>query len=69
MMSASDIKVLLPTLTVPSHEQWIIGKTSPLSSDLEEFRGIPFGFVPRRWQHSEIRLSLPSDRYDASQNG
>ncbi|KAF8853850.1 alpha/beta-hydrolase [Acephala macrosclerotiorum] len=68
-MSSSIVEVALPTQAAPSCEQWIIGKKSPLTTDLEEFRGIPFGYVPGRWKHSELRLSLPSDRYDATRNG
>lgn len=68
-MPASIVEVLLPTQTVPSEEQWVIGKNSPLTPDLEEFRGVPFGYVPGRWKHSELRVSLPSKRYDASRNG
>ena len=68
-MSTSTTEVLLPTHTTPSYKQWVVGRKSPLTHELEEFRGIPFGLIPGRWKHSEIRLSLPSDRYDASRNG
>ncbi|CZR63734.1 uncharacterized protein PAC_13631 [Phialocephala subalpina] len=68
-MSSSIVEVALPTQTVPGYEQLVIGKKSLLTIDLEEFRGIPFGYVPGRWKHSELRLSLPSERYEALHNG
>ncbi|KAH8666578.1 para-nitrobenzyl esterase [Xylariales sp. PMI_506] len=61
--------VELPTWTQPSYVQTIVGKTSPLSADLEEFRGIPYGIVNGRWEHSQLRTSLPQDIYDATKNG
>ncbi|KUJ09746.1 putative carboxylesterase [Mollisia scopiformis] len=68
-MATFDVEITLPTQTAPSYDQLVVGKKSPLTSDLEEFRGIPFGFVPGRWRHSELRVSLPSDKYDATRNG
>lgn len=61
--------VSLPTLTVPSYEQKVIGKKSCSAAVVEEFRGIPYGIVPARWQHSLLRTSLPEDVFDASRNG
>lgn len=61
--------VELPTHTNPSYTQTLIGKKSPISPDVEEFRGIPFGIIPGRWEHSVPRQSLPLDKYHAIQNG
>ncbi|KAI9147081.1 Para-nitrobenzyl esterase [Paramyrothecium foliicola] len=61
--------VLLPTYSVPSYAQTIVGKQSPISDDVEEFRGIPYGHVPGRWEHSRLRDRLPSDTFDATKNG
>lgn len=61
--------VRLPTHTFPSYEQLVIGKTSSLTSTIEEFRGIPYGHVPRRWEHSLLRTNLPHDIFDASCHG
>jgi hypothetical protein len=61
--------VTIPTLTVPSHSQKIIGKKSHVSAEVEEFRGIPYGIVPARWEHSILRTSLPQDVYYATSNG
>jgi hypothetical protein len=61
--------VTLPTSTSPEYVQQVVGRKSQLSSDIEEFRGIPYGVVPARWEHSLLRQSLPQDIYDASSNG
>lgn len=61
--------VHLPTSTVPTYEQTLIGTTSAYVADIEEFRGIPYGNVPGRWQHSVMRTHLPTDVFDASRNG
>jgi hypothetical protein len=63
------IIISLPTLTVPSYEQKVIGKKSSSAPGIEEFRGIPYGIVPARWQHSLLRKNLPEDMFDASSNG
>lgn len=68
-MAKSSVVVELPTHTVPIRNQQILGKKSSLSSDVEEFRGIPFGFVPGRWQHSQVRRNLPQDVFSAFHNG
>jgi len=68
--SSTDIVgVTIPTHTTPSYAQKIVGKKSPLSSDVEEFRGIPFGIVPARWEHSTLRDKLPADIFEAFKNG
>lgn len=69
VMAESPVLVVLPTHTEPVYEQQILGQKSPLSSDLDEFRGIPFGVVPGRWQHSHVRDKLPEDVYSATSNG
>lgn len=69
IMAESPVLVVLPTHTEPVYEQQVMGKKSPLSSDLDEFRGIPFGVVPGRWQHSYVRDKLPEDVYSARSNG
>ncbi|CAK7223978.1 hypothetical protein SBRCBS47491_005391 [Sporothrix bragantina] len=61
--------VRLPTWESPSVLQTVVGKVSPLSSDLEEFRGIPYGTVSARWEQSQLRTRLPSNVFDATQNG
>ncbi|KAH0496116.1 hypothetical protein TgHK011_003496 [Trichoderma gracile] len=61
--------VLLPTATVPSYLQTVIGKRSPISVDIEEFRGLPYAHVPGRWEHSRLRDCLPRDIFDATENG
>jgi hypothetical protein len=68
-MADSSVTVVLPTHTEPVYEQKVIGRQSRLSADLEEFRGIPFGVVPGRWQHSYVRDKLPEDIYSATSNG
>lgn len=61
--------VQLPTISVPSYMQTIVGQQSPISDDIEEFRGIPYAHVPGRWEHSQLRDRLPRDVFDATQNG
>ncbi len=68
-MTESPVLVVLPTHSKPSYNQHIIGKQSLLSPDLDEFRGIPFGYIPGRWQHSHVREKLPVDEYKAWRNG
>jgi hypothetical protein len=68
-MANSSAVVVLPTHTKPVYEQKVLGRESSLSTDLEEFRGIPFGAVPGRWQHSYVRDKLPEDIYSATSNG
>ncbi|KAH6986542.1 para-nitrobenzyl esterase [Ilyonectria sp. MPI-CAGE-AT-0026] len=61
--------VQLPTWEVHGHLQTVIGKPSLVSPDLEEFRGIPYGTVNARWEHSHLRTRLPRDVFDATRNG
>lgn len=61
-------KVVLPTRTIPSYEQYLIGRNS-LVPGIEEFRGIPYGKVSARWQHALLRDQLPEDIFYATQNG
>lgn len=61
--------VRLPTISIPSHIQTIIGKRSAISDDIEEFRGIPYAHVPGRWEHSRLRDCLPRDMFDGTENG
>ncbi|KAH7139897.1 para-nitrobenzyl esterase [Dactylonectria estremocensis] len=61
--------VQLPTWEAHSHLQTVVGKPSPVSPDLEEFRGIPYGTVNERWTHSLLRTRLPDDVFDATKNG
>ncbi|PYI02469.1 carboxylesterase [Aspergillus sclerotiicarbonarius CBS 121057] len=60
--------VTVPTQTLPSHLQRVIGRKSAIPG-IEEFRGIPYGIVPARWQHAVLRDRLPRDVFDATQNG
>ncbi|KAK6002935.1 hypothetical protein QM012_000780 [Aureobasidium pullulans] len=62
------VTVEIPTATIPSRTQVVLGQTSE-TSGLEEFRGIPYGLVKARWEHSLVRDSLPSDVFDARRNG
>ncbi|KAK1657069.1 Alpha/Beta hydrolase protein [Colletotrichum godetiae] len=57
------------TATKPICMQTIVGKKSALSQDVEEFRGVPYGYVPGRWEHSRLRERLPDDVLDATKNG
>ena len=68
-MAETAVVVVIPSNTKPVYGQKIIGRKSSLSADLEEFRGIPFGVVPGRWQHSYVRDKLPEDIYSATSNG
>ncbi|GAB1196805.1 hypothetical protein APSETT444_006082 [Aspergillus pseudonomiae] len=61
--------VRLPTSSIPSHIQTVVGKRSAISDALEEFRGIPYAHVPGRWEHSRLRDRLPRDMFDATENG
>ncbi|SCO92625.1 uncharacterized protein FRV6_16753 [Fusarium oxysporum] len=61
--------VQLPTASVPNKIQIVVGKRSPISGDIEEFRGIPYAHVLGRWEHSRLRDCLPRDTYDATENG
>ncbi|KAL5591976.1 hypothetical protein FOVSG1_010865 [Fusarium oxysporum f. sp. vasinfectum] len=61
--------VRLRTSSIPSYFQTIVGKRSPISDDIEEFRGIPYARVPGRWEHSQLRDRLPQDVFDATENG
>ncbi|KAH8659774.1 Alpha/Beta hydrolase protein [Xylariales sp. PMI_506] len=66
---ASAPAVHLPTWETRSYLQTVVGKPSPISPDLEEFRGIPYATVPGRWEHSQLRTRLPRDIFDATKNG
>lgn len=61
--------VIVPTHGEPVAKQKITGRISAASPDLEEFRGIPYGIAPGRWQHSTFRRRLPSDDFDATRDG
>lgn len=61
--------VALPTASTPSHIQTVVGKQSAVSPEVQEFRGIPYGCVPARWEHSSLRTCLPQDIFDATRNG
>jgi hypothetical protein len=65
---AGPIVVTLATLTTPSYEQQVVGKQSIIPG-IEEFRGIPYGIVPGRWQHALLRDRLPQNVFDATRNG
>ncbi|KAF4773800.1 alpha/beta-hydrolase [Colletotrichum scovillei] len=65
----TSVSASFRTATNPTFTQTIIGRKSALSQDIEEFRGIPYGYVPRRWEHSRLREQLPDDVYDATKNG
>ncbi|KAH6995320.1 Alpha/Beta hydrolase protein [Ilyonectria destructans] len=67
--SQNEVVVELPTWTTPSYIQTVVGKKSTLSDDLDEFRGIPFGEVTKRWEHAKLRTRLPHDIFDATRNG
>lgn len=62
------VEILLPTKTVPSYEQRVVGKTAEIEG-VEEFRGIPYGIVPGRWQHALLRDRLPVNIFNATKNG
>ncbi|PYH96659.1 alpha/beta-hydrolase [Aspergillus ellipticus CBS 707.79] len=61
-------EVLLPSHTTPPSLQRVIGCKSPIAG-VEEFRGIPYGIVPARWQHAQLRDRLPEDIFYARRNG
>ncbi|KAJ5689206.1 carboxylesterase [Penicillium macrosclerotiorum] len=61
-------RIVLPTQTIPSYEQHLIGQDS-LVPGIEEFRGIPYATIPARWQHALLRERLPEDIFYATQNG
>ena len=65
----NGVIVELPTLTTPSYIQTVVGKGSSLSDDLDEFRGIPFGEVNKRWEHAKLRTHLPHNVFDATNDG
>jgi hypothetical protein len=69
MKEPTDVKATLPSNTFPSIEQQVIGRQSRHHLDIEEFRGIPYGVVLRRWQSSKLRSRLPTDVFDATRNG
>lgn len=62
------VEVLLPTKTVPSYEQRVVGKAAEIEG-VEEFRGVPYGIVPGRWQHALLRDRLPANIFNAMKNG
>ncbi|BCS04223.1 uncharacterized protein AKAW2_80024S [Aspergillus luchuensis] len=66
--SSDPVVVIVPTQTSPSYPQRVIGRKSAISG-IEEFRGIPYGTVPARWQHALLRDRLPRDEFDATRNG
>lgn len=61
--------VRLPTWESHSFTQTLVGRVSSVSTDLEEYRGIPYGTVEARWEHSHLRTRLPRDIFDATKNG
>lgn len=65
---AAQVSVKLRTLKEQPRLQEIIGRISDVPG-VEEFRGIPYGLVPGRWQHSVIRKELPSEVFYAVRNG
>ncbi|KAL5601617.1 hypothetical protein FOBRF1_009150 [Fusarium oxysporum] len=67
--TANRVVLELPTLSMPPCIQKVVGKRSPLSDDLEEFRGIPYGKVTKRWEHASLRYRLPLDVLDATKDG
>lgn len=60
--------VTLHTTSNPSEIQRVVGILSHLPS-VEEFRGIPYGHVSSRWQHSTLRHALPINVFDATKYG
>ncbi|EMT74675.1 Para-nitrobenzyl esterase [Fusarium odoratissimum] len=67
--TANRVVLELPTLSMPPCIQKVVGKRSPLTDDLEEFRGIPYGKVTKRWEHASLRYRLPLDVLDATKDG
>lgn len=68
-MATEEIKISLPSNFTPSIVQQIVGIQSSHSSDLEEFRGIPYGIVTKRWESPKLADHLPSDIFDGSRHG
>ncbi|KAL5355559.1 Alpha/Beta hydrolase protein [Aspergillus floccosus] len=66
---AKEVVVELRTWTTPSYAQRVVGKRSAFSDNLDEFRGIPFGEVTKRWEHAKLRPCLPHDMFDATKDG
>ena len=54
--------------TLPSGGR-VIGTQSQSVTGIEGFRGVPYGIVPGRWQHSVLRTHLPENPYLAIANG
>lgn len=63
------VVVSVPTQTKQVYEQVVLGRQSPYATDVEEFRGIPYGKTDGRWKHSVVRTRLPCDVFDATRNG
>lgn len=61
--------VRLLSTTSPRYQQTVIGKLSSHTTDVEEFKGIPYGKLNKRWTYSTIRTHLPCDVFDATRNG
>ncbi len=68
-MDSATIMVTLPSKTAPLIDQQIIGGHSPSSTDVEEFRGVPYGIIPKRWESSTLRDRLPHFIFDATRHG
>jgi hypothetical protein len=68
-MSENGVIVELSTLTTPSYIQRVIGKSSSLSDDLDEFRVIPFAEVTKMWEYAKLRTHLPRNVFDATKDG
>ncbi|EEA26286.1 hypothetical protein TMatcc_005453 [Talaromyces marneffei ATCC 18224] len=62
------VSVSFPSWTEPPITQTVIGKRGYID-EIEEFRGIPYGKVPGRWQHAVLLDRLPQDTFDATKNG
>lgn len=69
IMEPATITVMLPSDTVPSIDQQVFGRHSTSSPDVEDFRGIPYGMVTKRWESSNLRAQLPHEVFDATHNG
>ena len=68
-MFTEDIKVSLSSNSAPPIVQQIRGIQSPHSSNVEEFRGIPYGIVTKRWESPKLAGHLPSDIFDGTRHG
>ncbi|ERF71125.1 hypothetical protein EPUS_09148 [Endocarpon pusillum Z07020] len=68
-MVTEHVKILLPSSSVPPNVQQIVGIRSSHSSDVEEFRGIPYGIVTERWESPKLADHLPCDSFDGSRHG